>query len=61
MAKVSMIIKSQRKPKFSVQQHNRCQVCGRPKAFYRKFKMCRICLRKYASMGQIPGVVKSSW
>ncbi|MBT1073377.1 type Z 30S ribosomal protein S14 [Pelotalea chapellei] len=61
MAKVSMIIKSQRKPKFKVQQHSRCEVCGRPKAFYRKFKMCRICLRKYASIGQIPGVIKSSW
>ncbi|HEY3307141.1 MAG TPA: type Z 30S ribosomal protein S14 [Desulfuromonadaceae bacterium] len=61
MAKVSMIIKSQRKPKFAVQKHSRCKVCGRPKAFYRKFEMCRICLRKYASSGQIPGVIKSSW
>ncbi|KAA0888878.1 type Z 30S ribosomal protein S14 [Oryzomonas japonica] len=61
MAKTSMIIKSQRKPKFKVRQHNRCPVCGRPKAYYRKFQMCRICLRKYASIGQIPGVIKSSW
>jgi len=61
VAKTSMIIKSQRKPKFKVRQHNRCPVCGRPKAFYRKFEMCRICLRKYASSGQIPGVIKSSW
>ncbi|QEM67937.1 type Z 30S ribosomal protein S14 [Geobacter sp. FeAm09] len=61
MAKTSMIIKSQRKPKFKVRQHNRCPVCGRPKAYYRKFEMCRICLRKYASIGQIPGVIKSSW
>ncbi|MDD5285255.1 MAG: type Z 30S ribosomal protein S14 [Desulfuromonadaceae bacterium] len=61
MAKTSMIIKSQRKPKFKVRQHNRCPVCGRPRAFYRKFEMCRICLRKYASSGQIPGVIKSSW
>jgi small subunit ribosomal protein S14 len=61
VAKTSMIIKSQRKPKFKVRQHNRCPVCGRPKAFYRKFEMCRICLRKYASAGQIPGVIKSSW
>lgn len=61
MAKTSMIIKSQRKPKFKVRQHNRCPVCGRPKAYYRKFEMCRICLRKYASSGQIPGVIKSSW
>ena len=61
MAKVSMIIKSQRKLKFKVQEHSRCKICGRPKAFYRKFQMCRICLRKYASAGQIPGVIKSSW
>ncbi|MEI6207824.1 MAG: type Z 30S ribosomal protein S14 [Desulfuromonadales bacterium] len=61
MAKTSMIIKSQRNPKFKVRQHNRCPICGRPKAFYRKFRMCRICLRKYASSGQIPGVIKSSW
>jgi len=61
VAKVSMIIKSQRAPKFKVRQHNRCPVCGRPKAYYRKFDMCRICLRKYASSGQIPGVIKSSW
>ncbi|MEI6702177.1 MAG: type Z 30S ribosomal protein S14 [Deltaproteobacteria bacterium] len=61
MAKTSMIIKSLRKPKFKVRQHNRCPVCGRPRAFYRKFEMCRICLRKYASSGQIPGVIKSSW
>ncbi|MCE1225942.1 MAG: type Z 30S ribosomal protein S14 [Geobacteraceae bacterium] len=61
MAKVSMINKSQRTPKFKVRQHNRCPVCGRPKAYYRKFQMCRICLRKYASAGQIPGVIKSSW
>nr|WP_307726473.1 type Z 30S ribosomal protein S14 [Trichlorobacter sp.] len=56
-----MINKSQRTPKFKVRQHNRCPVCGRPKAYYRKFQMCRICLRKYASAGQIPGVIKSSW
>lgn len=61
MAKVSMINKSRCIPKFKVRQHNRCPICGRPKAYYRKFEMCRICLRKYASAGQIPGVVKSSW
>jgi small subunit ribosomal protein S14 len=41
--------------------HNRCQVTGRPKAYYRKLKMSRIALRDFASMGQIPGMVKSSW
>lgn len=41
--------------------HNRCQVTGRPKAYYRKLKMSRIALRDYASVGQVPGMVKSSW
>lgn len=41
--------------------HNRCKVSGRPKAYYRKLKMSRIALRDLASVGQIPGMVKSSW
>jgi len=41
--------------------HNRCEVTGRPKAYYRKLRMSRIALRDYASNGQIPGMVKSSW
>ena len=41
--------------------HNRCQVTGRPKAYYRKLKMSRIALRDLASHGEIPGMVKSSW
>ncbi|QDL90601.1 30S ribosomal protein S14 [Paroceanicella profunda] len=41
--------------------HNRCQISGRPKAYYRKLKMSRIALRDLASMGQVPGMVKSSW
>jgi len=41
--------------------HNRCQVSGRPRAYYRKLKMSRIALRDLASTGQIPGMVKSSW
>jgi len=41
--------------------HNRCLVSGRPKAYYRKLKMSRIALRDYASRGEIPGMVKSSW
>lgn len=61
MAKVSMIIKNQRGSKFKVRDYNRCPICGRPRAYYRKFDMCRICLRKYASAGLIPGVIKSSW
>jgi len=61
VAKTSMILKSQRAAKFKVREYNRCPLCGRPRAYYRKFKMCRICLRKLASSGRIPGVIKSSW
>lgn len=56
-----MMIKAQRTPKFGVRHYNRCPLCGRPRAYYRKFDMCRICLRKLASEGKLPGVTKSSW
>ena len=45
----------------AVRQRNRCELTGRPRAFYRKFKLCRIKLRELASSGQIPGMIKSSW
>ena len=61
MAKQSMIAKAARKPKFSTRQVNRCQICGRPRGFIRKFGLCRICFREHASRGQIPGVTKASW
>lgn len=61
MAKISKIVKSQRPPKYRVQQHNRCLLCGRPRAYIRKFGMCRICFRQLALRGEIPGVRKSSW
>ena len=61
MAKKSMIAKSQRKAKFSTRQHNRCKVCGRPRAYYRDFDLCRICLRNMALRGEHPGVTKASW
>lgn len=61
MAKTSMIVKARRKPKYPVQHHNRCQICGRPRAYMRKFGMCRICFRERALRGELPGVVKSSW
>jgi len=61
MAKKSKIIKSQRTPKYRVQQRNRCRLCGRPRAYIRAFGLCRICFRKLALEGQIPGVRKSSW
>jgi small subunit ribosomal protein S14 len=61
MAKTGKVIKSKRPPKYKVQQHNRCQLCGRPRAYIRKFGLCRICFRKLALEGAIPGVRKSSW
>jgi small subunit ribosomal protein S14 len=49
------------RPKFSTRKHNRCQICGRPRAFMRKFGICRLCFRGLALRGEIPGVAKSSW
>ena len=61
MAKKSMIIKANRLPKFRVRAHNRYKLCGRPRAYIRRFGMCRICFRENALTGKLPGVVKSSW
>ncbi len=61
MAKKSMMAKARREPKFKVRKYNRCPICGRPRGYYRRFDMCRICLRKMALEGKLPGVVKSSW
>jgi small subunit ribosomal protein S14 len=61
MAKKALIEKSKREPKFAVRRRSRCQRCGRPRAFLRKFGMCRICFREMALKGEIPGVRKSSW
>lgn len=59
MAKTSM--KVRRAPKYAVQVVNRCKVCGRPRAYMRKFGICRICFRELAYKGQLPGVTKSNW
>ncbi|MEK6539729.1 MAG: type Z 30S ribosomal protein S14 [Deltaproteobacteria bacterium] len=61
MAKKCLVIKAGRKKKFKVREYNRCPLCGRARAFYRKFNMCRLCLRKLALKGEIPGLRKSSW
>ncbi|WP_446009857.1 type Z 30S ribosomal protein S14 [Candidatus Electrothrix sp.] len=61
MAKKSLIAKAGRKPKFKVRSYNRCQLCGRPRAYLRKFGCCRLCFRKLASEGKVTGVTKSSW
>jgi len=61
LAKKSLTIKARRTQKFKVRTYNRCPLCGRARAYYRKFDMCRLCLRKLALQGDLPGVIKSSW
>ncbi|MBS3732667.1 MAG: type Z 30S ribosomal protein S14 [Desulfobacterales bacterium] len=61
MARKALREKAMKKPKFKVRAHNRCPICGRPRAFMRKFGICRICFRNMASEGLLPGVQKSSW
>ncbi|QQR90440.1 MAG: type Z 30S ribosomal protein S14 [Myxococcales bacterium] len=61
MASAQAFAKLVRKQKFAVRHRNRCKCCGRPRGFYRKFQLCRICLRKLALAGDVPGVTKSSW
>ena len=61
MAKTSLKVKAARKPKFGVRAYTRCNRCGRPHSVYRKFGLCRGCLRELAHRGELPGVTKSSW
>ena len=61
MAKLSMKLKQQMKPKYSSRAYNRCRICGRPHAYPRKYGIGRICFRELAYKGQIPGVKKASW
>jgi small subunit ribosomal protein S14 len=61
MATTAKRVKDARKAKFACRKHNRCQLCGRPRGFLRKFGVCRLCFRSLALKGEIPGVVKSSW
>jgi small subunit ribosomal protein S14 len=61
MAKKSLVEKANRKPKFSSRTVRRCNRCGRPRAYMRKFGLCRICFRQQALRGEIPGVRKASW
>ena len=60
MAKKSMIAREGRR-KYETRVRNRCKLCGRPRGYYRRFGLCRICLREEALKGNIPGLVKSSW
>ncbi len=61
MATKALIAKANRPPKFSTRIVRRCQLCGRPRSVYRKFRICRICLRELANQGKIPGMKKASW
>lgn len=61
MAKLCLINKSKKKPKFTTRRYNRCFRCGRARAYYRKFGLCRICLRELALKGELPGVRKATW
>ena len=61
MAKKAWSPRPTRKPKFKVRGYTRCQRCGRPHSVYRKFGLCRICLREMAHAGELPGITKSSW
>lgn len=61
MAKKSMIAKWQRGSKYKARNYNRCKICGRPHGYMRDFGICRLCFRKLANDGKIPGVTKSSW
>ena len=61
MATTAKIAKEQKTPKFKMRLRNRCKRCGRPRGYLRKFSLCRICFRKLALAGEVPGVTKASW
>ncbi len=61
MATTAKIAKELKKLKYACRQRNRCFRCGRPRGYLRKFHLCRICFRKLALAGEVPGVIKASW
>ena len=61
MARKALIIKAQRKPKYTTRAIARCWRCGRKRGYMRDFELCRICFRELAMRGEIPGVTKASW
>jgi len=61
VAKKCLVLKQKMTPKFKVRAYTRCQHCGRARAVYKKFMLCRLCFRKSAHQGMIPGVIKASW
>lgn len=61
MAKTSKIARQAKKLKYKIRFRNRCRICGRPRGYMRKYGICRLCFRKFAHKGEIPGVRKASW
>lgn len=61
MARVGAVVKSKKSPKYKVRSKNRCMLCGRSRAFMRRFGLCRLCFRELAHKGELPGVVRASW
>jgi small subunit ribosomal protein S14 len=61
MARLALKNKARQKPKYAVRAYNRCELCGRSRAVYRKFHVCRVCFRVLANEGRIPGIRKASW
>jgi small subunit ribosomal protein S14 len=61
MAKTALKQKQQRRAKFQVREYTRCRRCGRSRAVFRKFMLCRLCFRQLAHLGELPGVTKASW
>jgi small subunit ribosomal protein S14 len=61
LAKKCLVNKSKMTQKFKVREYNRCNRCGRPRAYMRKFGICRICFRQLSLQGEIPGITKASW
>lgn len=61
MARLALRLKAKHKPRYPVRAHSRCELCGRARAVYRKFRICRCCFRQLAGEGRIPGVRKASW
>lgn len=61
MAKTSDIVKYNKKLKFAGRLVNICQICGRSRAYMRRFGLCRLCFRERAMKGELPGVFKTSW
>jgi small subunit ribosomal protein S14 len=61
MATTAKIAKELKSPKYRIRLRNRCKLCGRPRGFMRKFRMCRLCFRRFALEGDVSGVTKSAW